>query len=309
MAYQHSGPPSAGGDLHKGKIKMPLLRGAAMQPEVTVIAPLGQCDSQIDMTIKWNEQADWVKVRLRGDHVLERKPDIDRTPGVNFFPNPFWPEPEDIVDGRYQFWFISPGENIIFYYDYVTLDLLGSEYDFPTPPPAIAIPIPGVNVMGSQFFQPDANGDLDVTLTWNYSAMTRGDRPEFAHHRVSFPPTNLCENNRYRYDLSTTRGVISDPLPAAEALPFSEYLRNGSIFNITIEPADYFVEPPLDTQTSAYSNASTFGGGIPAGHTLDIDAFFMNVAPGIRPWEGAAVCGDFFTGVHTKNLNFCGSGH
>lgn len=277
-----------------------------MQPEVTVLTPFGQCDRPIEMTIRWNEQADWVKVRLRGEEVLERFPDLVRTEGVNFFPNPFWPESKDIQDGRYQFWFISPAGNMTFFYDPVTFDLIGSEFDFTTPPAgAIPLSIPSVKVLGSDFFQPDEDGDLDVTFTWQYSSMVRLDRPDLAHHRTSFPPTNLCGAHPFRYDLTSARGYMGNALPVSEALEFSDYLRNGMFFNITVEPATYFVDPPLDTQTSTHSNASLFGGGIPKDYTWDIDAFFMNVAPGIRPFGGAGSCDVFFNGTHILDVNYC----
>jgi hypothetical protein len=299
--------PASYGDLEKGKLTLPLLRGLAMQPEVTVITPFGECDGQINMTVRWDEAEDWVEVRMRGEHVLEPYPNIDRTTGVDFFTNPFWPEPEDVVGGRYQFWFIAPGREITFYYDHTTLDLLGSEFDFPVPPAGgIPVSVPSVIAIGSDFFQPDAHGDLDVRLTWTYHDMVRGDRPELTFHYGSFPPSNLCESNQFRYDLSTTRGYTSAPRPASEAQSFREYLRDGMFYSVTIEPASYFVDPPRSTQTSAYSNGSLFGGGIPKGYTWDVDAFFMNLAPGIRPWEGANTCTQFFTGVHTKNMNFCG---
>ena len=295
------------GNFHKGVIAIPLFRGAAPQPEVTIPALPNNCERHVDMTVRWNEEEDWVKVNLRGKGVLEQFPTITRTEGVNFFPNQFWPEIKDIVHGRYQFWFISAAEELTFYYDATTLDLLGSELDFPSQPPnTIAIPIPSAKIVGSEFIQPDANGDLDVELTFPYSGVVRGDRPDLAHHMVGFPFPNLCQGNQYRFDLSTARGYISKPLPASHARPFSDYLRNGLIYSITVEPPTPYVDPPLDTQFVTYGNATTFGGFIPDGYTWDIDAVFMNLAPPIKPRPGAGACQEYYTGFHTKNMNFCG---
>jgi len=295
------------GDVHKGTMYVPLIWGAAMQPEALSVAVPGNCQRTIDMTIRWDEDHDWVKVRLKGRGVLEPYPTVDRTQGVDFFPNPWWPEQKSFVNGRYQFWFISNAEEHTFYYDHNTLDLIGSDLDFATPPPgAIEIPIPIAKVLGSEFFQPSANGDVDVEWTWKYSGLVRLDRPEFSHMFGAFPPPNLCGSNQYRYDLSTTRGYISEPRPASEARPFSAYLKNGLIFQITIEPPQYPVEPPRDTQTATYNNATVFGGLVPPGYTWDIDAAFMNLAPGIKPFGAMGQCVNFFSGVHTKNLNFCG---
>lgn len=296
------------GDIHEGKMKVPLLWSAALSPETLSVAVPGNCQNTIDLTMTWDEDEDWVKIRLKGKNVLTPHPVIHRTPGVDFFPNQFWPEAEDILGGRYQLWFISPSEEIDFYYDQATLDLMGSAHDFASPPPGSLPPIhvPGIKVLGSDFFQPKPNGDLDVEFTWSYSNMVRLDRPELSHMFVSFPAHNLCEINPFRYDLSTTRGYISAPRPASEARDFTAYFRNGIIFQITVEPPQYFVEPPRDTQTAAYSNATGIGGLIPKGYTFDIDAFFMNVAPPIKPNPVAGQCFDYYSGVHTQNLNFCG---
>jgi hypothetical protein len=298
---------TSSGDVHKGKMYVPLLWSASLSPETFSVAVPGNCQGTVDLTMKWDEEEDFLKIRLKGKNVLTPHPTVHRTPGVDFFPNAFWPEAEDIIGGRYQLWFISPSEEFDFYYDGSTLDLLGSEHDFATPPAgSIPVHVPGIKVLGSEFFQPQANGDLDVEFTWSYSGLVRLDRPEFSHMFVSFPPHNLCESNPFRYDLSTTRGYISEPRPASEARPFPAYFKNGIIFQITVEPPSYFVEPPRDTQTAVYNNATGIGGLIPRGYTFDIDAFFMNVAPPIKPFPLAGQCVNYFSGVHTQNLNFCG---
>src|SRR5262245_22173681 len=133
LADQHLSP-SGSGTFHKGEIHFPLIRGAAMQPEVTVVPLPGNCERHVDMTVRWSEEEDLVTVKLKGKGVLEQFPNVTRTLGVNFFPNPFWPEAQSFVGGRYQFWFISPAGNITFYYDLATKDLLGSQYDFASPP-------------------------------------------------------------------------------------------------------------------------------------------------------------------------------
>lgn len=295
------------GDVHEGKMTLPLRWSAALSPETLSVAVPGNCEGTINLTMTWDEEEDWLKIRLQGENVLTPHPVIHRTPGVDFFPNPFWPEAEDILGGRYQLWFISPSEEINYYYDQATLDLVGSEHDLGAPPAGtFPIHIPGIKVLGSEFFQPDDDGDLDVEFTWSYSGLVRLDRPEFSHMFVSFPPPNLCGSNPYRYDLSTNRGHISAPRPASEARPFDAYFRNGIIFQITVEPPQYFVDPPRDTQTAAYSNVTNFGGLVPPGYTFDFDAVFSNVAPGIKPLPMAGQCVNHFSGVHTKNLNFCG---
>lgn len=294
------------GDVHKGKMSVPLRWAAALAPETFAPAQQGNCEGIINLTMTWDEDDDEVKVKLKGKNVLTPYPNVDRVPGVNFSPNPFFPETEDVVGGRYQLWLISPAEEITLFYSGATGDLLGSEHDLGAQPPG-SFPVHTVatKVVGSKFFQPNSHGDVDVEFEWSYSAMVRLDRPEYSHLFATFPPPNTCGFNRFRYDLSTTRPLITNPRPASEARPFSDYYRNGFIFQITIEPAQYFHEPPLDTMIATYNNATTIAGLVPPGYAVDIDATFMNVAPPIKPHPSGGQCVDVFSGFHTKGLNFC----
>ena len=159
-------------------------------------------------------------VRLTGPPgSLEPFPDVERTAGVNYFPNPFFPEPEDYQDGRYQLWLVSAaGPMVNFYFAGDTLNLLGSDLDFNTPPSSsIPVPFPTLYLFGSPTFQPDAQGAVDMQWSFPYDRAIRGDRPEYAHFYVTFPPPNLCLVNPFRLDLSTLRPYISDPVPASQA--------------------------------------------------------------------------------------------
>jgi hypothetical protein len=297
--------PRSGGDHHRGFLTVPLHRGAAVPPEATVIALPGNCEREMQVTLRWDEEDNIVQGKLTGKGVLVPHPDIDRTPGVNYFPNPFWPEIEDIHGGRYQFWIISEGPLLDFYYDGTTKDLLGSALDFPSPPPgSTTVSLPTVRAIGTNFFQPDKHGDVDLEFSFEYDKMVRGDLPDWAEVLEGFPPPNLCQSNRFRVDLSTIRGYART-LPASQAKRFSDYLRSGFFVSITIEPPQYYTFPPLDHLFSTYSNGTQFGGTIPRGYAWDIDANFMNVAPPLKPFGGQGQCTDYFTGVHTKGLNFC----
>src|SRR5262249_39091961 len=143
------------------------------------------------------------------------------------------------------------------YYDPNTLNLIGSEKDFATPPPAIPIQLPSLMGVGSDFFQPDKNGDVDFQYDLKYDHITRGDLPDqFAQHYISFPPPNLCVVNPFRIDQSTLRGYISPPAPADQALSFDTYLNGGFVFDLTTEPAEYFTFPPRTTLVQNYTETS-----------------------------------------------------
>lgn len=286
---------------------MPLHRGSAVAFE-TYLPPLpSNCEGELVVDLSWDEEENWVKVKLKGEHVLTPHPSIQRTEGVNFFTNPFFPEQEDFDNGRYLFWILSPAPMITVYYDGVTLDMLGTDNEFSTPPPnSIPVQAPGIKLFPTPFFQPDENGNVDFEWTFAYDHCVRGDRPDLAHLLNTYPPSNLCLANPVRYDLTTTRPYVSEPRPASEALSFSEFLRNGLIFDTTIEPPDYYTEPPRAHQTSAYSGMTLNGGGVPRNWALDLDAVFMNNSPPIMPSPFAGTCVDSYVPNHIKNINFCG---
>jgi hypothetical protein len=298
--------PRSSGTYHKGSLTAPLRRGGATPFEAFLPALPSGCQAEMTITLAWDEQDNRVHARLRGKHVLVPHPTIRRTLGVDFFPNPIWPEQKDFRNGRYLFWILSPSRMITFYYDGATRAVMGSEFDTLAPPPgAIPLAVPGLKLVSSPFFQPDEDGDVDVEWSFDYDKVVRGDLPRFAHSFFTAPPANLCLANPFRYDQSTTIGYTSPARPAAEAMSFSDYLRNGLIFDITVEPPDYFTFPPVAGQTSFYSGATVVAGGIPKGWTLDLDAVFMNNAPPIKPFAAAHSCRDYFVPRHNPNLNFC----
>jgi hypothetical protein len=299
--------PRGRGTFQEGAIEINLRRGAGVPMEFNVIATPDGCANEMVLDLTWSEEDDDVTAHIVGHHVLVPHPTLTRTEGVDFFPNPFFPQPKDIVDGRYQFWIISAGgPPITLFYDGMTTHLLGTQFDFATPPPgSVPIQLPTLMLVPSPFFQPDDEGNIDQTFHWKYSGMLRQDLPTLANHFFTVAPPTLCDINPFRLDLSFLRPLITNARPASEALPFSDFVRNGLIFDITVDPPTYFTNPPLTTLTSSYSNTTAVAGTVPRGWGLDIDAAFGNVAPPIKPFIGAGRCQQEFTGVHTHNINFC----
>jgi hypothetical protein len=120
--------PRSSGTFHSGSLTVPLRRGAATPFEAFLPALPSNCAAEMTITLTWNERANQVHARLTGRHVLVPHPTIRRTQGVDFFPNPLWPEQKDISNGRYLLWILSPAQMITFYYDGATRDILGSEF-------------------------------------------------------------------------------------------------------------------------------------------------------------------------------------
>lgn len=300
-------PAWSKGTTDRGVMRFRLHRGALLPSEFTIYDSPGNCEGSIEVTLRWNEATNRVRLRLKGKNVLHPHPDLDRTEGVDFFPNPFFPEPEDIVDGRYQLWMIGQAHLVTYYYDAQTLDLLGSEYDLPGPPPPGTIPvgIPTANLIATDFFTPNANGDIDFVQEWDYDYMVRGDRPEHAHVVSTFLPHSLCVAHPFRVDLSTTRPYATPALPASEALTFRDYINGGLMFELTLEPDEYFQDPPIATNIGVYSAVPSVGGQIPPGWSLDFDAVFGNVAPPIKPFPAKGTCEPYFEPPHIGPFNQC----
>jgi hypothetical protein len=300
-------PPILVGDVDRGYVRTELYRGASVPDEIVVAATPGNCENNLDLEIAWDEGENEVRVRLRGQNALDPHPTITRTEGVDFFPNPWWPEAKDVVDGRYLLWIIHVVGVTEFYYSGETLELLGSEYDFESPPAgAIPIHVPGFVAVPTDFIEVQPDGDVDFTHVFEYDGLKRGDLPDYAHFFASFVPDTLCRANPYDYTQTSSRPYASATLPASEAIPFSEYLRNGLIFDITVEPAEYASFPPISTNVATYSQALTVPGGIPEGWTNDLEAVFANLAPPIRPWEPAGSCENWFKPVRDRDFNVCG---
>lgn len=298
--------PFAKFEPEKGFMTLPTYQGAGIPFELTVMpGKQDNCNAEMKTTISWNEQANKVKVRLQGKNVLDQNPTFVRTAGVNYFPNQFWPEPKDVINGRHQYWMISPGGTITLYYDPVTLDLLGSEWDFQTPPPAIPVTLPTIKVVSMTPFQPDANGDVDHTWEFDYDKIVKLDRPDQAHHLFTAAPENLCLANPFRFDLSTVRPFLTYGLPESEALNFREFLESGLIFDLTVEPAEYYTDPPLTTQIATYSTVALTGGVVPKGWSLDLAAVFGNQAPPIVPYPSRDTCDPYFYAAPKTNINWC----
>lgn len=298
------------GDAEEGFMTVPIYRAGSTPDEFLVLKTPGNCQRHVQVTMAWNEAENWVRIHLTGKGVLEPYPDVDRTEGVDFFHNEWWPEPEDFEDGRYLLWFITSPSLATFYYDAVTLNLMGSEYDFPAPPPAsIPIQVPVFTAIPTPFFQPDSNGDVDVVWEYAYDGLVRPDLPDYAHALGTFLPHTLCQTDPYRYDRTSTRPYVS-ARPASEALSWREYLENGLVFDLTVEPPDYFTFPPASTNVGTYQGAVTVAGAVPKGWGLDLEAFFGSLAPPIRPIPTAPfageTCEDWFKPKRDRGLDICG---
>jgi hypothetical protein len=303
---------ASAGDSSEGFFTLPLYRGGATPDEFLVLKTPGNCDRSVQVTMAWNEDENWVRIWVKGKGVLDPSPSVQRTPGVDFFPNQFWPEQEDFTNGRYSLWTIAAPEIVTFYYDGATLNLLGSQYDFPAPPPnSIPLRLPAFTAIPTPFIHPEPDGDIDVYWEYDYDGLVRPDLPQYAHILGSFIPHTLCKADPFRYDRTSTRPYVTIR-PASEAKTWREFLHNGIVFDMTVEPPQYFTNPPFSTNVGVYQGALAVAGGIPKGWGLDLEAFFASLAPPIRPnptapFPGEA-CTNWFKPKRDRDFDVCGGG-
>jgi hypothetical protein len=312
-AFDRSLPVEASaGDSSRGFMSMPIYRAGATPDEFLVLKTPGDCQRSVQVTMAWNEEDNWVRIHLKGKGVLEPYPTVTRTEGVDFFSNQFWPEAQSFENGRYLLWFITSPSLATFYYDATTLELLGSEYDFESPPqPSIPIQLPVFTAIPTPFFQPDEDGDIDVVWEYEYDGLVRPDRPDLSHTLGTFLPHTLCKTDPYRYDRSSTR-PYSVARPASEAKTWRDYLENGLIFDLTVEPPEYFTDPPTSTNVGTYQGTAVNAGGVPKGWGVDFEAFFGSLAPPLRPiptapFQGES-CEDWFKPQRNRDFDICGGG-
>lgn len=285
----------------RGALSLMLHRGAYTPFETSVIATPNNCAARLELDLAWDQDRDKVRVRLRGKKALPLAPHVERSEGVDFSPNPQFPEPEDIYAGRHQLWISgAAGPITAFYYDATTHELLGGGPDFSPPEDAISLEFPTTYMFSSPFFQPSSKGDVNLDWSFPYSSPHRGDRPEFSYHLYAFVPPDLCNIDPYRIDKTSLRPWISEPLPREDAKPWSDYLSGGLLFHVSVEPGAYFTEPPRTTSIASYSGATTLGGGVPRDWKLDLDAALAGLAPPIIQWTGAGQCEQHFDGFHLE---------
>jgi hypothetical protein len=288
----------------RGSISLELHRGGFLPFEATVLPTPKQCRGHLDLELAWDQARNRVRVRLTGKQALVRKPSVDREAGVDFLPNPWFAEPEDIDGGHYQLWIVgAAGPRWEFWYDGETLELLGGGPDFEAPTGAIPRSYPTFHLITSPTFDPKPSGNVRLDWSFAYDSAHRGDQPEFAHHTLAFVAPDLCHVDPWRVDKTTLRPWVSDAYPRAEARPWSDYVRGGLLFNVVLVPDDDHgwgqqVTPPLSL-VSTYSGATVLGGGVPRDWSLDLDAAFAGLAPPIQRWAGAERCQQEFAGFHT----------
>jgi hypothetical protein len=94
FADSPQGQAEGEGTTERGSITVPLNRGGIAPFELTVAATPNNCTTHPVVTIDWVQSENTVHLHLLGQGVLTPHPTVMRTLGVDYTPNPFFPEPQ-----------------------------------------------------------------------------------------------------------------------------------------------------------------------------------------------------------------------
>ncbi len=307
--------PVWAGDYDEGSVYTPLWRGASSGIEDFVYAPPGgDCRG-----IKGTVRVSWSKAQNRVHYLLKLRglpthPSVHRTEGVDWWPDAFHQAPKDIEDGAYRFWTIFTNTRIAsLYYDAQSLDLLGSEFEFPSGPPpgSIAISVPVAGLFATERLHPDENGFITHEYDLRYDRVTV-EGGTFSVAYDAFPPLNLCQGFPPLPSRGQQRPWVSHWQPASAGPSWADVLRAGLSFDATIDETrlypgfgDYF--PYVHSGVTFTGNAVVVQGGVPNGWRVSVPSLIQQVAPVIRPVEGGngGACRSYVNDPHVDAPFFC----
>ncbi|MCA9707309.1 MAG: hypothetical protein KDK70_15760 [Myxococcales bacterium] len=222
-----------------GQIKFDLELGVAAGREMSIREP-EMCEGEAHAKVKWNRNADHVKVKLKLEGVpYQPSYCFEVDPSTDYNEYPFCVE-----DGAWQMWFVSRmfTRSTTWYYDSVSGDLIANEFDLLSGPPPGSIPVvlPAAQMMCSGLFQPNPNS-LEVHYEFDYGY----------NHMVDFIGTPGTLVGLLPYNLFDPSSVwvyyTHEILPDSEAQDFDTTLAEleagigGFAVSTSVEP---LIKPP-----------------------------------------------------------------
>lgn len=309
------------GNDSQGSLYAPLWRGAFPGLEDYIYTPAnGDCRGiKGTVRVDWDSTANTVNILLKA-HNLPVHPVVQRTEGVDWFPNTFHNAPKDIAVGAYRLWIIqaSVTHKTNFYYDKNTLLLQGSDFDFPSGAPAntIPVPFPIFKLNNSQVFQADAQGRLSHQFTLPYNQVTT-EGGTFSSAFATFVPHDLCQAAPLQPEISQLRPYVTQWQPPNLATNWQTFLQEGIGFDIQIDD-NSIQHPELGGNLPyVYSGISVAGnvvgmkGGVPNGQEMSIVQAFRNSGPPIFPVQGGngLGCTPYLAEPHVTAPLYCQMAH
>lgn len=190
-----------------GNVHFPLHLGFGGAKELQIREP-EMCESSADAKVTWNRNQDRVRVKLDlGGIPYEPSYCYEFDPSTPYNEYPFCVE-----DGFWQMWLVTRffSRTGVWYYDSVSGDLIGNEYDLVDGPPPGSIPfeLPAIQMMCMGEFQPNPNTlRAHVTLDFAYEQMLDGMGTPGAIAGIL--PFNLFDENSF-YVYYTTEVLPMD---------------------------------------------------------------------------------------------------
>lgn len=248
----------------EGDLFIPMQVGAG--PNELAIETPELCDGEAWVKIKYSKKRNKVTVKIHATGMPYR-PSYTRGRDVSTAVNHHL---MTVEDARWQLWLFGDllMRDTIFYYDALTTDLVGSEYDFPDGPPPGAFPvvIPAARLWGTPLWEGDPDGNVDVELDFDYDRMIDGDGGNGTIG--AFVPPRLCEPDRlsiYYYE---------GALPDSDPFNFDEFLHPiwAGYGNMVATSAEPYPKPPIihHRDNTMIAHIGTYPQTMPKGYTLDL---------------------------------------
>jgi hypothetical protein len=308
------------GNNDHGTLFGPLWRSALPGIEDFVYAPPdGDCRAlKGTIRVDWDKASNTVHFlsKWRG---LPLHPSVHRTSGVDFFPNAFHGAPKDFDDGSYRLWVIlsSPTNKANFWYDGRTLQLQGSDFNFPSGPPAgtFPVPLPIFAITGSQAFKPQQDGSAihEWMITYDH-LQAEGGFFSFAY--TSYTPQDLCESRAAQPSTGQLRPYVTSWFPPGQGPSWDTVLRSGLAFDLNAEETNAFPQtggnlPYVFSGVAFIGNLMAMQGGVPRGSKISIPSSIQNVVPAFFPVPGGVDlgCHTFVNDPHVTAPRFCEGAH
>lgn len=312
--------PQWSGDNAKGSMFMPLYRGGFPGIEDNVWTPAdGDCTkTKSTVRVDWDKSANAVTITWKGKG-FDPHPVVHRTEGVDWFPNQFHDAPKDITNGGYRLWLIlaSVARTAHFYYDPNTLQLLGSEFNFPSgaPQPSITVDFPVFAITDSIIVHPDDSGNFFHQYTLAYNSMSTEDK-KFSFVWATFIPQDLCEAAPFQPGISQLRPYVSPWQSADQAPTWDNMLGRAISFDSQVEDAT--PPPPEFGANLPYGfggievagNVAALQGGVPNGWHFKLVSAIQSVVPALDlvPGGNGLGCTPWVAEPHVTAPKYCQGG-
>lgn len=281
------------GDEEKGTVYAPLFRGALPGIEENVFTPDDHdCTKQkATVRVDWDRAADTVHFVIKGKDMVAG-PSVHRTEGVDYWTNPWRPNPKDFDNGAYRLWIIQASTTRLekLWYSGANLSLVATEFTAPSQPPGtIELQLPSFSITGTKQFGHES-GTFVHEFTNSYAHFTN-EGGLFSRDWVTFGPLDLCQAAPFQPAISQFRPIASPWQPPGDAPSWRDFLRAGLAFDMHAEElADPNVLdgnlPYVYSGISVLSNHPGMQGGVPNGWHMVLMGAILNVQPPIEPVPG-----------------------